>query len=114
MKVAIIGSRSLTITNLEDYLPENTVEIISDCAKGIDSCAKEFALKNSLIYTEFLPKYNLYGRSAPLKRNLQIIDYADFVLAFWDGKSSGTKFVIDNCKKINKPIKIYVKIISAF
>ncbi|WP_294908465.1 hypothetical protein [uncultured Ruminococcus sp.] len=106
MKLAIIGSRSLTITNLEDYIPENTVEIISGGAKGIDSCAKKFALKHSLKYTEFLPKYNLYGKAAPLRRNLEIISYADMVLAFWDGKSKGTKFVIDNCKKINKPIRI--------
>lgn len=58
MKLAIIGSRSLTITNLEDYIPQNTVEIISGGAKGIDSCAKMFALKHSLKYTEFLPRYN--------------------------------------------------------
>ena len=44
MKLAIIGSRSLTITNLEDYIPENTVEIISGGAKGIDSCAKKFIM----------------------------------------------------------------------
>lgn len=106
MKLAIIGSRSLTITNLEDYIPENTVEIISGGAKGIDSCAKKFALKHSLKYTEFLPRYNLYGRAAPLRRNLEIISNADMVLAFWDGKSRGTKFAIDNCKKINKPIRI--------
>ncbi|MGN0551412.1 MAG: hypothetical protein ACI4I4_06160 [Acutalibacteraceae bacterium] len=106
MKLAIIGSRSLTINNLEDYIPENTVEIISGGAKGIDSCAKIFALKHSLKYTEFLPKYNLYGRYAPLRRNLEIISNADMVLAFWDGKSRGTKFVIDNCKKTNKPIRI--------
>lgn len=106
MKLAIIGSRSLTINNLEDYFPENTVEIISGGAKGIDSCAKMFALKHSLKYTEFLPRYNLYGRYAPLRRNLEIISYADMVLAFWDGKSRVTKFVIDNCKKINKPIRI--------
>ena len=106
MKLAIIGSRSLIINNLEDYIPENTVEIISGGAKGIDSCAKIFALKHSLKYTEFLPDYNLYGRYAPLRRNLEIISNADMVLAFWDGKSRGTKFVIDNCKKINKPIRI--------
>ena len=79
MKLAIISSRSLTINNLEDYIPENTVEIISGGAKGIDSCAKMFALKHSLKYTEFLPKYNLYGRAAPLRRNLEIISYADMV-----------------------------------
>lgn len=106
MKVAIIGSRSLIITNFEDYIPENTVEIISGGAKGIDSCAKDFALKHSLKYTEFLPKYNLYGKAAPLRRNLEIISYADMILAFWDEKSRGTKFVIDNCKKVKKPIKI--------
>lgn len=106
MKLAIIGSRSLTINNLEDYIPQNTVEIISGGAKGIDNCAKMFALKHSLKYTEFLPNYNLYGKAAPLRRNLEIISYADMVLAFWDGKSRGTKFVIDNCKKINKPIRI--------
>lgn len=87
MKLAIIGSRSLTITNLEDYIPQNTVEIISGGAKGIDSCAKMFALKHSLKYTEFLPRYNLYGKVAPLRRNLEIISYADMVLAFWDGKA---------------------------
>ncbi len=37
-------------------------------------------------------------------------EYADAVIAFWDGKSKGTKYVIDRCKKVNKDIKIYVKI----
>ena len=56
---------------------------------------------------EFLPEYERYGRSAPLKRNLQIIDYADEVIAFWDGMSHGTRFVIENCKRKNVPIKVY-------
>jgi len=46
-----------------------------------------------------LPKYEKFDRSAPLKRNIEIIEYGDLVLAFWDGKSRGTKFVIDSCKK---------------
>jgi len=37
---------------------------------------------------------------------LQIIAYADEVLAFWDGTSRGTKYVIDNCRKINKPVTV--------
>ena len=64
--------------------------------------------KNNIRYTEFLPEYKIHGRYAPLKRNLEIIDNADFVLAFWDGKSRGTKFVIDNCRKINKPIRVLI------
>lgn len=101
MKVAIIGSRNLIVDNLEDYLPEQTTEIVSGGAKGIDTCARKYALKNKLKLTEFLPKYSLFGKAAPLKRNIEIIEYADIVLAFWDGKSRGTKFVIDNCKKKN-------------
>lgn len=108
MKVAIIGSRGLQVNSLEKYLPNNISEIVSGGAKGIDSCAANFAKVNHIKLTEFLPEYEKYGRSAPLKRNLKIIDYADTVLAFWDGSSRGTKFVIDNCKKQNKKVKIFV------
>lgn len=110
MKVAVIGSRGLRVDNLEKYLPKETTEIVSGGAVGIDTCAKEYAIKNNIKLTEFLPEYEKYGRSAPLKRNLLIIDYADYVLAFWDGKSHGTKYVIDNCKKKNKPVRVLIKI----
>lgn len=108
MKIAVIGSRGLTVRNLEKYLPKETTEIVSGGAIGIDSCAREYALINKIKLTEFLPEYKKYGRCAPLKRNLQIIDYADLVLAFWDGKSRGTKYVIENCKKKNKKICIFI------
>ncbi len=107
MKVAIIGSRNLQLTNLAQYLPENTTEIVSGGARGIDACAKSFAEANNIKITEFLPNYKLYGRAAPLKRNIEIINYSDIVLAFWDGKSTGTRFVIENCRKLDKPIKIF-------
>ena len=109
MKCAIVGSRNLLIYNLKPYLPDNVAEIVSGGAMGIDACAKKYALLNNIKYTEFLPEYNLYGKSAPLKRNLQIIEYSDLIIAFWDGKSRGTKFVIDNCKKQNKDYKVYIK-----
>lgn len=99
MKIAVIGSRSLNVSNLEKYLPQGVTEIVSGGARGIDSCAREYAKAHGIKLTEFLPEYNRYGKGAPLKRNLQIIDYADEVIAFWDGKSRGTKFVIDNCMK---------------
>ncbi len=107
MKVAIIGSRSLTVNNLEKYLPEYTTEIVSGGAKGIDTCAKTFANNNNIKLTEFLPEYTLYGKSAPIKRNDKIIQYADIILAFWDGKSQGTKYVIQKCKQENKEIKVF-------
>lgn len=108
MKIAVIGSRNLHINNLEHYLPENTTEIVSGGARGIDSCAKQYALENGLKLTEFIPDYKTYGKRAPLVRNLQIINYADIIYAFWDGKSHGTKFVIDNCRKQGKYIKVYM------
>ena len=109
MKVAVIGSKNLVVQDLGIYLPEETMEIVSGGAKGIDTCAREYANAKGLKLTEFLPDYKRYGRGAPLKRNLQIIDYADCVLAFWDGQSRGAKFVIEHCKAQNKPIRIFLK-----
>lgn len=112
MKVAVIGSRGLCVNNLEKYLPEGTTEIVSGGAKGVDTSAKEYALSHDIKLTEFLPEYNKYGRSAPLKRNITIIEYADVVLAFWDGQSRGTKYVIDNCRKRNIPVRIFSPIVG--
>jgi len=109
MKIAVIGSRNLTIADLSQYLPAGVTEIISGGAKGIDTCAREYAQKSHLKLTEFLPEYRRYGRGAPLKRNLQIIEYADEVIAFWDGISKGTKYVIDNCKQKNIKVTVYIQ-----
>ncbi|MCI9449701.1 MAG: hypothetical protein HFE30_05555 [Clostridiales bacterium] len=106
MKIAIIGSRNLTVTDFSDYIPHEACEIVSGGARAIDSCARIYAETYGMKLTEFLPEYNKFGRSAPLKRNLQIIDYADEVIAFWDGKSRGTKYVIDTCKKSGKKIHV--------
>ena len=108
MRVAVIGSRGLQINNLEEYLPEDVTEIVSGGAKGVDSSAREYALAHGLKITEFLPEYIKYGRVAPLKRNMTIIRNADIVLAFWDGESRGTKFVIDACKKYHVPVNVYI------
>ena len=107
MKVAVIGSRNLKIDDLGKYLPAETTEIVSGGAKGVDTSAREYALANSIKLTEFLPDYAKYKRGAPLKRNIQIVEYSDMVVAFWDGKSKGTKFVIDNCNKIGKKVVVF-------
>lgn len=107
MKVAVIGSRDLHVNDLALYLPENTTEIVSGGARGIDSDARAYAQQNGIRLTEFLPDYQQFGRGAPLKRNLQIIEYADLVLAFWDGQSRGTKYVIDHCRKQGVPVRVF-------
>lgn len=106
MKVAVIGSRNITVEDLSQYIPKETLEIVSGGAKGIDSQAKAFASKNNIKFTEFNPDYHRFGRGAPLKRNLEIIAYADYVVAIWDGKSKGTKFVIDHCD--SRKIKVHI------
>lgn len=108
MKIAVIGSRNLIVKDLGRYLPENVTEIVSGGARGIDACARKYAKAHGIKLKEFLPEYEKHGRSAPLKRNLQIIDYADLIIAFWDGQSRGTKFVIDNCKKKNKKVTVII------
>lgn len=108
MKVAVIGSRKLNISDLDKYLPYETTEIVSGGAKGIDLCARNYAHKNRIPLTEFLPEYEKYSRAAPIKRNIKIVEYSDCVVAFWDGKSRGTKYVIDYCKKIDKEINVYI------
>ena len=107
MKVAVIGSRGLEINDLGAYLPDGVTEIISGGAKGVDTSAREYARSHGVKLIEFLPDYEKYGRAAPLKRNIQIIEAADVVLAFWDGSSRGTKHVIDNCNKRNIPVIIH-------
>ena len=108
MKVAVIGSRGIKLDNLGDYLPDDLTEIVSGGAKGVDTTAREYATENGIKLTEFLPEYSRYKRGAPLKRNIQIAEYADKVLAFWDGKSRGTKYVIDYCTEHNIPIEIMI------
>jgi hypothetical protein len=108
MKVAIIGSRGLEVPNLEDYVPAELTEVVSGGARGVDTSARNFAIANDIKLVEFLPDYDKYKRRAPLVRNLEIIEYSDIVLAFWDGVNltPGTSHVINNCKKKGVELKI--------
>ena len=105
MKIAVVGSRNITVENLEEYL-SNCEEVISGGAKGVDLCAKEYAYKKGIAYVEYLPEYSRWGRAAPLVRNRRIVDEADFVLIFWDGVSKGTRYVMEYAKKQGKPCRV--------
>ncbi len=106
-KVAVIGSRGLSVPNLAPYLPQTTEEIVSGGAMGVDTSARRYAQEHGLKLTEFLPDYACFGKTAPLKRNLAIIAYSELVLAFWDGASRGTRFVIEQCHRAGKPVVVY-------
>lgn len=104
MKVAVIGSRNIVVDNIGLYLPGGVTEIISGGAKGVDTCAADYAKAQGIPLLLFLPQYKLYGRAAPFIRNRAIVDEADMVLAFWDGKSSGTKYTMDYARKLGKKV----------
>ena len=108
MILAIIGSRNLKIEEMERYLPQGVTEIVTGGARGIDTQAQTMAEKQKIKLTVFLPQYPRYGRGAPLKRNEQIVDHADAVLAFWDSTSKGTQQAVAYAKKQNKPVRVYL------
>ena len=105
MKVAVVGSRSISAIDIGKYISDGD-EIVSGGAAGVDSCAAEYAKKNGLKLTVFLPQYERYGRAAPIARNKKIVDYADKIIAFWDGKSKGTLSVIKYAEKTGKQCEI--------
>ncbi len=107
MKIAIIGSRNLEMIDLSPYLSENVTELVSGGARGIDTCVRNWALSHGIPLREFLPDYARYGRRAPLVRNDAMVDYADAVVALWDGTSRGTAYTIRQAEKRGVPVTIY-------
>ena len=71
------------------------VEIVSGTANGADRLGERYAKEKGHQVTQFPAQWNKYGKSAGYKRNQQMADYADYLIAFWDGKSRGTKHMID-------------------
>ncbi len=105
MRIAIVGSRNITVANFGEYVSCGD-EIVSGGASGVDSCAAEYARKNGLRLTEFLPQYERYGRAAPIVRNRKIVDYADKIIVFWNGSSAGALSVIKYAKKVGKTCEV--------
>ena len=103
MKLLIVGSRSITDFDLSPYIPADTDTIISGGANGIDSLAERYADRHRLSKYIMRPRYDLYGRAAPLKRNEKMVDMADAVLVVWDGHSKGAQYTLKYTKKLNKP-----------
>ena len=111
MNVAVVGSRKF---NDYDSLCEvlfssvNPLEdtIVSGGAKGADILAEQFADENNIPKKVFLADWNKYGKGAGFIRNSQIIEEADYVIAFWDGISKGTLDTINKAKKNNVELLI--------
>lgn len=103
MKLIIAGGRDFS-----DYrclkesvigLNINISEIVSGNAKGADALGEQFALENNIPVKSFPADWGKNGRSAGPIRNKEMADYADILVAFWDGKSKGTKSMIELANK---------------
>jgi hypothetical protein len=90
---------------LTKYHPEE-VTIISGCAMGADSLGEELARDMGYGVRAHPANWERYGKSAGYRRNAEMADVATHLLAFWDGKSKGTKHMIDLATKKGLTIKI--------
>ncbi|MBQ3482674.1 MAG: hypothetical protein IJA78_00685 [Clostridia bacterium] len=106
MKILVVGSRSVEKFDFRGMIPPDTELIISGGAKGADSLAESYADEHKLSKLILRPRYDLYGRAAPLKRNEQMVDLSDAVLVLWDGVSRGTQYTMRYAKKKGKPITV--------
>lgn len=106
MKLLIVGSRSIEDFDLTEYIPPETELIISGGAAGVDSIAEKYADDHRLSKLILRPRYDLYKRAAPLKRNEIMVDLADKVLVIWDGVSKGTQYTIKYAEKKNKSVTV--------
>ncbi|MDD6478394.1 MAG: DUF2493 domain-containing protein [Oscillospiraceae bacterium] len=85
---------------------ENEIIIVSGGARGADALGERYAEENGFKIERYLPNWDKYGKSAGPKRNRQMAEIGDYVICFWDGKSKGTKSMIEAARKSGKPIKI--------
>lgn len=106
MKIAVIGSRGLNRIDCGRINARFGDVIVSGGARGVDSIAASWARRHGFAVIEHKPDYRRYGKAAPHVRNSQIVADADRVVAFWDGKSRGTKSTIDKAVLHGKRVDI--------
>lgn len=79
---------------------------VSGGCKGADMIGERYAKENGYKLERYTADWERYGKSAGPKRNKEMAKVSDFVICFWDGKSRGTKSMINFAKTYKKPIKI--------
>lgn len=113
MKIIIAGSRDIVDYKIvEDAVRESgwldgKTEIVSGMARGVDMLAVEYAQANHLPLYRFPAYWNKYGKGAGYVRNREMANFADALVAVWDGKSRGTKMMIETANRIG--LLVFVK-----
>jgi hypothetical protein len=111
MKVIIAGGRDITDMDLVLAAVRESgfgiSEVVSGNAWGVDRLGEEYAKASNLRLKVFPADWVTFGRSAGPRRNKQMADYADALIAVWDGKSRGTKNMIETMERLGKPVYVH-------
>jgi predicted Rossmann fold nucleotide-binding protein DprA/Smf involved in DNA uptake len=108
-RIAIIGSRTFSNTKMlakimEEYVGRATL-IVSGGADGADKIGARWARKNGVPTKIFEPDRKRY-KHAYHHRNRLIVENCDLVVAFWDGRSTGTEYTIGYARKLGVEVRI--------
>ena len=110
MKVIIAGGRGfsdfeLMNTKCNELLLESDedIEIVSGTAKGADKMGEHYASVRGFAVKQFPANWDSHGKAAGYIRNVEMGNYCDIAIIFWDGESRGTKHMINIMKDLDKP-----------
>ena len=117
MKVIIAGSRTIHDYNQLILAIKNSdfviTEVVSGTASGVDTLGEIWAYINKIPCTQFHAEWmievngkKVRDMQAGHKRNRKMGDYADALIAIWDGYSRGTLGMIDYMTRLNKQIYV--------
>lgn len=117
MKVIIAGSRSfgsyghfeqlrLYLEMLEHERGWTITEVVWGCAAGADCLGRQWAQRGNRRIKAFRPDWQRHGKAAGPIRNRQMAEYADRAVVFWDGKSRGSKNMIEEMQRLGKPVEV--------
>lgn len=111
MRVIIAGTRHMkqSIVAVMDAIQASRfviTEVVSGCSGDIDWAGNFFACTNGIPVKRFPAEWKKYGRAAGPIRNQQMANYADALIAVWDGKSRGTADMIERAKRKNLKVHI--------
>lgn len=81
--------------------------VVSGTCRGVDKLAEDWAFFYGIPVKPFKPDWKKYGKYAGPKRNADMAEYADALIAVWDGESRGTKDMINKAKEFGLKTHIY-------
>ena len=111
IRVIVAGGRdffdyTLLEKKLDKMFSEKNVIVVSGMANGADSLGIRYAREHNLLISYFPALWAQHGTRAGFIRNEEMAKYADACVCFWDGKSSGTKHMIDTAQTMVLQLRI--------